>query len=220
MAYVTHLRWRISGYLGGDPGPEIFSTGFATDIPTDFAGLPTDAQIAGVSSAIFDWWSASAAHIGAEAQAKLLTVSLIGPDGHVVVDGSGAFVQKVVPCEVHGTTAEPTHPWQIANVLSLITTRHGPRGKGRMYLPIPAFAISGGKVDASQRAAALNTAATAMGAINSALEVDGAVGPFHVAVASSLGEIHPVTQLRMGRVLDTQRRRRDALTEEYLTVSI
>lgn len=221
MAYLPHLRWTLSGYLGGVPGPEIWSTGFQTDEPGDFLGVPTSGQVSAVAAALQAWFEAPLAGIGQQAFATVLKVAQIGPDGRVLVDGSGAYVQTIQPVSFHGHGIDPTHPWQVAQVLTLVTTRHGARGKGRMYLPQPAAAVgTDGRIDSSVRGNMLAAAATAIGSINSALAVSGGVGPFHVAVASSMGEVHPVTQLRMGRVLDTQRRRRDGLSEDYSTVTL
>lgn len=221
MAYIPHLRVRYEGTLGGPTGPEIWSTGFALSKPDAFAGLPTVAQTNNMLAAFRNAMVLSGSSgVGDEVYIAKQTVSLIDSAGHVAVDGAGAFVQRVTTTSGNGNSGV-RHPNQCANVLTLVTPRHGARGKGRLYLPGPNFTVQAdGRIDPSVRAAAVNVWATAFGAINTALAIDGAVGPFHVAVASSKGEIHDVTQIRMGVVLDTQRRRRDALEENYETVSI
>lgn len=124
----------------------------------------------------------------------------------------------------HLFTADPgpastvVHPPQIAYAVTLTTSAPRGRGsKGRFYVPAPGFAVgSTGKITTGYPPAIMAAARTWILAINSATNV-GTVG-----VLSSLGSgtSRVVAGLRAGVVLDTQRRRRNHLSEDYQSLAI
>lgn len=120
---------------------------------------------------------------------------------------------------VAGNGVSP-HPYQTTAVCSLRSGFPGGRGRGRLYWP----ATGVGNMTAQLRLAgtehsgALTGFQTYLKAIQDAIAVSA--GPVELAVWSRAGSaFHTVTELRVGDVLDTQRRRRDTLTESYLAAS-
>jgi hypothetical protein len=101
---------------------------------------------------------------------------------------------------------------QIAVVLSLRTAR--PRGyasNGRMYVPCSqAIGSSDGRISAATALGIATAGATLIAAIN-----DVGLGQAAVMSAVGAGRTEPITGVRVGRVMDTQRRRRNQLAEEY-----
>jgi hypothetical protein len=109
--------------------------------------------------------------------------------------------------------------YQSAVVGSLLTAVAGGRGRGRVYWPATGAGIDTStlRLDASQQTAALAGFGTYLEAI--AIAISGSLG---VTVSLSVwsrtaSSSAPVNRIRVGNVIDTQRRRRDALAETYVT---
>jgi hypothetical protein len=135
-----------------------------------------------------------------------------------------AVAEGNMPTPVSGSTAASKTP-QDALVFSLRTTTPGPRGRGRMYWPAlgatlsASFQISTPAV--ATTAAAIKTWLNAIGSqINAYYASISALLTVVLAVRSTTDHTcRNVVNLQVGTILDTQRRRRDALTETYTTVS-
>lgn len=115
-----------------------------------------------------------------------------------------------------GTDAAPLPP-QIAPVLSLRTEYPGSRNRGRMYTPNPTHAAIGsdGRLTATFTGAAVVAWSDFMKGVNSsAVDVTVCI---YSPTQSLLREVRSV---RMGTVADTQRRRRDELTETFTSETL
>jgi hypothetical protein len=117
-------------------------------------------------------------------------------------------------------TGTATLPFQSALVLSMRTTAGGQRGRGRLYMPATGTQLvaATNRVTSSQLDGFLTSMKTYLAAVQTAIDtnVDETVGLAiwsRTALSSAL-----VTQLRVGDVVDTQRRRRDAVPETYREV--
>lgn len=101
---------------------------------------------------------------------------------------------------------------QIALVLSWRTARsRGYASNGRMYVPSAReVSTASGQIDATQADALAGVAATFINAIAAS-----GVGTPAVMSSAGAGRIEEITGVRVGRVMDTQRRRRNALDEAY-----
>lgn len=115
----------------------------------------------------------------------------------------------------------PSKSPQDALVFSLRTGQPGARGRGRMYWPALGATIgSTFKLTAPTNAQAVADAATLLDLIGDQLNAELAANSFAVTVELAVRSItahtsYQVNQLRAGDVLDTQRRRRDNLVENY-----
>lgn len=101
---------------------------------------------------------------------------------------------------------------QIALVLSLRTARsRGYASNGRMYIPSSLSPDAGtGLITASAASNAALAGAAFIGEVN-----DAGAGVASVMSTVGTGRIEPITGVRVGRVMDTQRRRRNGLPETY-----
>lgn len=114
---------------------------------------------------------------------------------------------------------------QDALVFSLRTSTPGARGRGRMYWPALSQNLSASfQVTSPTPAVLAGNVKTWLQAINTAM--DGVyiaqASALRVALAVRSGTDHvsrDVTQIQVGSVLDTQRRRRDTLPESYGAVT-
>ena len=173
--------------------------------------------------------------VGATAKATLdgVTVRQINEDGQTVQQYEASPVTALV---TQNTTAKPW-PNQCAIVVTLVTGRAGRTGKGRVYLPaVGSLDLVGDRIPAvdSQRIA------DAFSALITGLNLDliAATGPGNgVAVQSGKVAAEPgilkwtpldqtgymgakVIAVRVGDVVDTQRRRRKSVAESYTTKAV
>lgn len=135
-----------------------------------------------------------------------------------------AVAENAYGTPIGGTGGASKTP-QDAIVISLRTTTPGARGRGRVYWPaIGASLDASFKLTSPTSTAITNDAKTLFKLIgdqlNAELAANSIVATVELAVRSqTLHECNPVVRLQVGNVLDTQRRRRDALVEAYATTS-
>ena len=215
MAFINRIRlsgtsfgsetWSIHIDLS-DIGP-----GTQSGAVSDYEDLLTWAQ--GIAGHTF--WSAA----GAFRQ-------MLSPDGflrsvRVEALGSNNLIQAA---EVDGLAIQGTGvvrmPPQAATVVSLLTGRPGRSYRGRIYVP----AWGGSLVSPGGR---LGSPTTTQVAENVRTIKDICVDecpatfvPKMVVYSPKLDVVTPVTQLSVGDVVDTQRRRRDSMVEVRATVPV
>lgn len=154
----------------------------------------------------------SGTYISKAARLTTLKLNLIGPNGRYLNEGETVVHDYGNP-GVAGPGPNILFPPQIALAVSLLTARsRGLANKGRFYLPSPSIGVSDdGRIGANMAEAVAGQVTTMLTAINDALP------GFVVGVASDTrtGAFQPVTNVRVGRVLDTIRTRRSRLKEDY-----
>lgn len=135
-------------------------------------------------------------------------------------DASGELAQSArftLPTPAVGS-GSVNKTFQTAIVSSLLTGRPGRSYRGRIYWPAQSAAISTttGRLSAEFTDAYAASVAAFLSAVQSA----GPEGssPELSVVSQTISEVTPVTQIQVGDVLDTQRRRRDSLLELRSTI--
>jgi hypothetical protein len=132
--------------------------------------------------------------------------------------------ERLLPAALTGTTVASKTP-QDAMVLSLRTSTPGARGRGRMYWPALGAGLSSSfQLTSPTSAAVVGEAKIWLQAINTAMDnvYIGQASALRVALSVRSGTDHvcrDVTSIQVGSVLDTQRRRRDALPESYVSAT-
>lgn len=215
MAYPHRVaRVTLSGDMFG--GQEIWSTGFFMGFENSDAPAPTEQGAADIAAAWSTFWSASTSGVSSRYFFKMCKVQTMGVDGKAIAD-TAVYHQPATA--VAGGAGTSVLPPQIALVATLANSL--PRGlatKGRMFLPGINFTIAAdghiGTLEVGQVATNLQTF------FNSIFQdADTPGNPVLASLGNSLqlrpGAIRNVTQIRVGNVYDTQRRRRNALTESY-----
>lgn len=126
----------------------------------------------------------------------------------------GQITRAEVVLALTGTDVGEMLPFQCATVVSLLTASATRSGRGRFYLPpLAASVLDGGRISA----ASLATLDTAWTAFFDSLNTSGLT----VVVRNRASHISTgVTSARVGDVIDTQRRRRNKLTETYLAIPV
>nr|CRY96625.1 hypothetical protein [uncultured prokaryote] len=169
-----------------------------------------------------DAWSAyiARAESGISIYARLdsVKVNLVGADGRYVSKGETGEVQ-IPNNTVGGANSSQQWPNQCTMAVSLATARaRGAGSKGRFFPPMAMTILgSDGRIAPTDAAAMAASADELITTLNT-----GAGSGLTVVVASAVGagSLRPVTEVRVGRVPDTQRRRRSALDEDYAVSSV
>lgn len=131
------------------------------------------------------------------------------------IDSAGVVAQvaEAAMDTAWSPASAPKMPFQCSVVLSLLTGRPGRSYRGRMYWPALAMSLeaTSGQLAAATTAAIAADAAQLLTDIGTAAGVDFLMVP---SVSSAkLGTSSVVTQVSVGSVIDTQRRRRNQLRE-------
>lgn len=214
MAYTagpfdsSHIYVQWGGKL---PGNEQWSCGFRMYGPAATAETDAAGMLAGVAAALVTYHQAANTGISPRALLSFVKVNGIGTDGTYLADSTNQALYADLP---GGGTVANTPANQIALAVSLTTGySRGPAHRGRFYLPLPCFAIDANGVFAAANAITVSgTTDTLLGNIN-AVDPDWKMGIFSRKLGAA-GH-RAVTGNLVGRVYDTQRRRRRALVENY-----
>jgi hypothetical protein len=211
------------------PGGEIWSnmlrggsagTGASAPVPTH------DEMISWLQGELKDeiaaWHSRPSTQTSSSVKLTFAKANVVDQDGHYVEQTTNEYVY---PTPIAGGSAAAFHPTQVAWCLSLTTgLSRGLAHRGRFYLPCPAVDVdrSNGLVSAADAQLVANSLKTFIEAVADTPGLD-AINPFKVLVMSkggTGGATHVVTGVEVGRVLDTQVRRRNALHENYVIADV
>lgn len=217
MAYLSPF---VKVQIIGDcfSGQEQWTTQFcisATTLPSS-AVLLTQAE--GIAARWTTFFTAAGAGYSAQYRTLSIKMNVFGTDGKQITDPT---VEYVLPTPAVGGAAGTGNPPQCTLVLSLRSTvDRGAGTKGRMYLPITTPTIStDGRLASATITAILALAKTFFNGVS--LDTNAAFGGVPSLVSPVLtGQQRAITRLLMGRVYDTQRRRRGNLEEGYVALAL
>jgi len=140
-----------------------------------------------------------------------LRINAIQADGHVI-GGANVFTLKT---PVAGTQAASSSlPNQLAVVASLRTGARGPAGRGRMFLPLNGSPATGGVIGSTAKTT-VNTALVAW-----FKDTYDLPGPLASVVNATPLTYSSIGTVGVGDLYDTQRRRRNAIQENYVTAAV
>lgn len=214
MAWQTHALLRWGGTLGGDT----WSCGVRMRGDTPGADPATFAadSLEDAADVISTSFQLSQMRYSGLARLTWVKLNSIGTDGRYSEPTTNLF-------EFGGAGVSPSSsvrtPPQLAHVVSLTTDkRRGRAHIGRIFVPTSANVVEpDGRLTQAEAESMVQAARTFINDLNGL----GALNPFSVAVFSGLGaEVETVTGVRVGRVIDTQQRRRRQLDESYSAVAL
>lgn len=177
---------------------------------------PTQAEADALVAPIRTWFTTTGMFFPLTTTVDEIKLAPIGTDGKYPA-GLDSTV-AAIGAAITGTTSSAALPPQTSLVISLTTAL--PRGRGhigRIYLPAfrSSIPLTFGKLGSAELNGMLTATKTMINALAATAGIDTPI------VASPLGApIQDVTGLRAGAVLDTQRRRRNAMTEDYLVLAL
>lgn len=212
----AHLRLTWSGVFGTLAGPiEEWSFGLA--LPTEATIDPfTDAQIDALAQGMRTCYvSTLAPRMPSDVILTECRFANVNGLGRVKLRADGSYVQGINTVPQPGLDNPVAIPLQTALCVSLVTARPGPSGKGRFFLPWPSQFLNIGTktLDANQATVMLDACRDFLVAVNG-------LTPGDVSVASTKGYLSTVIGLRVGRVPDTMRSRRERVPEGYVQRSL
>ena len=230
MPAPLHYRLSFSGLIGTGQTQEIFSHGLAVATGTTsqpIIGRPAMATLATTLSNA--WATHMAPMVCAVAQLTRVRVALVENTGNVSKDGAGTFQQGDWLGSKPGVGGPLILPPQLSVAVSLQSAASGPTGRGRFFVPSPQIGTLGADLRLATPVqqdfvtfctafvAAVNTAAAAVagGSLGRVVVPSGGSVSQGIAPAN-----RPVTQVRVGRVVDTMRSRRNALLEAYVVGAV
>jgi len=210
MAYFgQHVLFTIQGSL---PGSEVWNCGLRTGV---IGGIPSNANLAAaattVANAFATVFTTTNNSIGTTVTLDQVTARFINAAGATVDLASNP------PAATTIGSGSVTKPNQCAVVVTLLTQSPTRRGRGRIYLPVLAGAMSNGRMAGTQTNSLADTMRTCINTINTAITtslsaqicVQSQVAPLTAA------SVNLVTGIRVGDIIDTQRGRRDGMSEAY-----
>lgn len=210
---VARNRMVISGGMGS---PEVERWSVTLNFTLDGGGAvtsPTDLQTWANNAADFldaaDVEQASiSAIMSTLVDADRVDIYAYGPTG-------GALAVAGADCAMSGTGAVES-PFQVAVCVSLLTDRPGASYRGRMYWPACGASVNSNGTYSEAPQLAPDFAELLVGLGN----IDGTSTAILGVYSPTANVVTPVTSVRVGNVLDTQRRRRDQVPESYTSAAI
>lgn len=174
----------------------------------------------GIQTAVKTWHASSGAAIHNVCKLTYAKLNYVKMDGHYLENRTHEFIYAPV---VAGGASASQYPNQVALVVSLTTgIDRGPAHRGRFYMPMPTWAVQAdGLIASAQAVLTATAAATFITAISDSPGIDILTSP-NAAVMSKVGTgaTNLITGVQVGRVYDTQRRRRTSLPETYSSVVV
>lgn len=213
------VKVTLSGTMFG--GGEIWSTGFYMGSETADAAPITAQGMADVSAAWETFFKNASSEISNKYTYNQLKMHVVNNDGKTLADSAQYHSPATAAV---GGSASAALPPQVALVATLANSL--PRGlatKGRMFLPgINSIVDATGHIGVSSTGSISTNLKTFFDAIYNDADLPGnpvlasvGRGPLHTD-----GAIRRISTVRVGNVFDTQRRRRNALTESYTTKTV
>lgn len=186
------------------------------DIPA-----PDAATLEAISEDVAAWWTLGEASGGPGFinAARLTSIKLnrINAAGHYTEAETNEWTY---PSPIPGTSSGTLAP-QLSVAATLRTAIPRGRGsKGRMFLPPTSRIValgSDGRMSVANAAAQATSVKNLITSLNATYTLIGRVG---VASNVGLGRFEHVTEVSVGRVVDTIRSRRSALEEDYQSVTV
>lgn len=228
-AHVTFDRTHL--YLvwgGGLPGGEIWSNSLRMTGPNlgdGILGVMTAAQLetwvqGDLKDKVQAWHTDAQAHVHGGATLAFVKGNYVNMAGHYV---DAITHEHVYSPAVGGSSSAAVHPNQVSLAVSLATgLERGYAHRGRFYMPLPAIVIrTDGMISQGDADEVAGAAARFLTALNDWAGLDRPLSE-NVAVMSKhgTGATHTVTAVEVGRVMDTQRRRRAEIPENWVTAPV
>lgn len=220
MSYEKpYIKVTFGGTLAD--GQDIWSCGFhvanySTGTPSSTLALFEDNK-ADLATCISDFYNDERSRTPRGAQMEWVKFALIDTDGKYLDE------PILVEESSEGSLGSPYVP-QVSCVISMVSGKFRDPGKySRFYLPtISPAGTFGYKMSDTEAAGVMNSAKDFLVEFNSILDTADPLQTLLVSAVSSSGSgiQSPITKVRVGEVLDTQRRRRNSIPENMQEVSL
>lgn len=155
------------------------------------------------------------AHVWGDVKVDTLKASPIGTDGHVV--GGQTALLTWTGTKPSGDGSTNPLPLENSLVVSWATPRIGPKGRGRIYYPVMSSNVTGsdGRASSTVVSATLAEVVAQIEAMTTSSDITGGWNVRPIVTGSPWTQYGIVTSVRVGNIIDTQRRRRRQTAEVY-----
>ncbi len=227
MPAPAHISARWTGVFGsGGTTSDIWSMGVSLSLGEGpFFGVELIPFLQVMEDS---WRSRISQHVATFAALTRVKASFVGPDGLVLREGSGAYIQAEKPVSVGGQNASTAASGinQVSLAVSLQSASPGATGRGRFYMPAPGIGPDVG-TGLLPEANAQGIASSMAGFVED-MNAGGFSSPVGDVVIASGGStvrniapaLRRVTLVRVGRRLDVVRSRANAIPEKYKTAPV
>lgn len=221
MAYAHRVN-RVSMIGTMYNGGEIWSTSFYAGATGGDAPEPTDAMAEMVADEWQPFFTSTSTVISYLWKTTMIKITPIGANGVIDVPKIKTYAY---PTAIEGNHTGNGFPPQCSVVATLIADSGvGIGGKGRMYLPGVASGLDNtGHIGTTVAAALASGLATFFSNVGASLDAPGLPINASKGTPTTTGLLainRVLTTVRVGTVYDTQRRRRNALAENYQSDTI
>lgn len=220
MVLYAHSTWKVTvlGTMFG--GAEEWSTGFymGNVTPGDVGQAPTAADCQEVATAWQTFFTTANSDFSNRFQTIGVKIALTHEDGKADPNATEFYYY---PSAISGINSVSPFPPQISLAATITTAKvRGWGSKGRMYLPgIQKLVQNDGRILTNDVVMVRDNFRTFLNSVNSNNDHGYKVivnSPENAAGSHQhAAQINEVTGVRVGSVYDTQRRRRNGLTETY-----
>lgn len=227
MTYQPHALLRFGGTWFVD---EIWSCGIRIGTDSDEAtvaqwvetltqpDLETPSALhLRLAQGVRAWFARSTSRVSSRATLNYVELNAIGPDGRYADPGNPHRIEYAGAEILQGPGGFATWP-QLATVVSFLPAqRRGLATRGRIYVPTGLTSDGSGRIASGDAQGMAASAAELLEWIGDS-ESLALAGEPRAVIASDLGSPGPmriITEVRVGDVVDTQRRRRNQLAEVY-----
>jgi hypothetical protein len=220
LPFTPHWLVNYGGTLGS--GGEVWSNNVRMHSAADLDGDPDpDVALDAIQAATFKLFRDVNSKIGGVTKVTYLKFNKIGADGRYTsntvsntrfLDGTDAF---------QGASTSPILPYQCSLAVTWLTAYQRGRGsKGRIYPPGCCVTSNAeGHTDSTTMAGIANAYATFLNDLKDVNELPGD-GLVPVVASAINGAVNPITRVSVGSVVDTMRKRRNALVEQRTSVAV
>lgn len=211
--YAPHIAVVFGGALTSEVQPEIWQcTVNVVPASGDVADFDCDGYLFAIQAPLQTWWEYPGHKNGNTATLSFIKANPIGPSGHYLSSTDSHFYDYSPPTAGGGAIV---HPDILCSVTTWTTAKQrGPGSKGRIYLPNQWGNSTGMTISAADQANLMSTGKGLLTALQNTAVPAVQVVP---VVASGVNATNtPINGVAAGNILDVQRRRKDALTEQYL----
>jgi hypothetical protein len=224
MAKYSDTTHKVTLFGDMFGGTEIWTTGFFLGSPSGWGlgVIPTQAEADAIQTAFGTFWGTTGVGINQNYRYLGAKVSQINTDG-TSDPANTKYSYRATPLAGPGTVV--VMPPQVSLAITLQTTKSRGRGsKGRMYIPgISYNPDATGHIPSTNQTAINSALKTFLDAVQGSTDVPGQVVVMSAEVAGvpfKAAEMNYVQSVKTGNVYDTQRRRRNALVESYVSATL
>lgn len=213
MPYIPHWRATTHFNLGPTASPKEEAT-CTLNFQTGVGDIWNDRAQVVANDMYEDWasWVTSAAgRVSSHVTLNGLKLYSVGADGRIDQDPVEADGPPTA-----GAFPDNLHPWQCTIVATLVAGARGKGRFGRIYLPPQSYTVTNnGTILESHMTDIYASVLDLLTNLSNAPTIDTGFG-LVVAGKTGAGTLREVDSIKMGHVVDTQRRRRRSIDENYL----